>query len=81
MQLAAESGQTATTKLLADAGADLDTQDGKGRTPLHRATYEGHAEAAEVLLTVGADRGVLNANGKSAFEIARRGASYFKKRT
>ena len=63
------------------AGADLDTQDRKGRTPLHRATYEGHAEAAEALLAAGADTTILNRTGKTAFEIARKGASYFKKRT
>ena len=81
LQLAAERGKTDAVKLLAEAGADLNTQDRKGRTPLHRATYEGHAEAAEALLAAGADGTVLNRNGKNAFEIARQGASYLKKRT
>ncbi|MCY3713539.1 MAG: ankyrin repeat domain-containing protein [Gemmatimonadetes bacterium] len=81
LQLAAECGRAEAVKLLAAAGADLNTQDRKGRTPLHRATYEGHAEAAEALLAAGADTTVLNRNGKTAFEIARKGASYLKKRT
>ncbi|MXW04825.1 MAG: ankyrin repeat domain-containing protein [Gemmatimonadetes bacterium] len=81
IQLASECGRAEAVKLLAAAGADLDTQDRKGRTPLHRATYEGHAEAAEALLAAGADTTVLNRNGKTAFEIARKGASYLKKRT
>ena len=81
IQLAAERGRAEAVKLLAEAGADLDTQDRKGRTPLHRATYEGHAEAAEALLAACADTTILNRNGKTAFEIARKGASYFKKRT
>ncbi|MCY3554154.1 MAG: ankyrin repeat domain-containing protein [Gemmatimonadetes bacterium] len=81
MQLAAESGRPEAVKLLAAAGADLNTQDRKGRTPLHRATYEGHAEAAEALLAAGADTTVRNRNGKTAFEIARKSASYLKKRT
>ncbi len=81
LQLAAERGKAGAIRLLAGAGADLDTQDRKGRTPLHRATYEGHAEAAETLLAAGADSNMLNKNGKTAFEIARKGASYFKKRT
>lgn len=81
IQLAAEHGRAEAVKLLAAAGADLDTQDRKGRTPLHRATYEGHAEAAEALLDAGADTSLLNKNGKTAFEIARKGASYLKKRT
>ena len=34
----------------------------------------------EALLDAGADRTMLNKNGKTAFEIARLGASYFKKR-
>ena len=81
IQLAAERGQAEAVKLLAATGADLDTQDRKGRTPLHRATYEGHAETAEALLVAGVDRTVRNRNGKTAFEIARQGASYLKKRT
>lgn len=81
MQLAAECGRAEAVKLLAAAGADLDIQDRKGRTPLHRAAYEGHAEAAEALLAAGADTNVRNRNGKTAFEIARKSASYLKKRT
>ena len=81
IQLSAERGLAVCIKLLAAAGADLNAQDRKGRTPLHRATYEGHAEAAEALLAMGADPTVRNRNGKTAFEIARKGASYLKKRT
>ena len=67
-------------RLLSSHGADLDTQDRKGRTPLHRATYEGRAAAAEALLEMGADPAVLNKSGRTAFEIARKGAKYFKER-
>lgn len=81
IQFASECGRAEAVKLLAKAGADLNTQDRKGRTPLHRATYEGHAEAAEALLAAGADTTVLNRTGKTAFEIARKGAFYLKKRT
>jgi len=81
IQLAAECGRAEAVKLLAAAGADMDTQDRKGRSPLHRATYEGHAEAAEALLAAGANSNMQNKNGKTAFEIARKGASYLKKRT
>ncbi len=80
LQLAAERGKVGAIQLLAGAGAGLDTLDRKGRTPLHRATYEGHAAAAEALLAAGADRTMRNRKGKTAFEIARKGASYFKKR-
>ncbi len=81
IQLAAECGRTEAVKRLAAAGADLNVQDRKGRTPLHRATYEGHAETAEALLAAGVDWTVPNRNGKNAFEIARQGASYLKKRS
>ena len=80
LQLAAEADQAEMIRLLARHGADLDTQDRKGRTPLHRATYEGRAAAAEALLEMGADPTVLNKSGRTAFEIARKGAKYFKER-
>ena len=67
-------------RLLARHGADLNTQDRKGRTPLHRATYEGRVEAAEALLDAGADPTVLNRNGRTAFEIARKEARHFRER-
>ena len=67
-------------RLLARHGADLNTQDRKGRTPLHRATYEGCVAAAEALLEAGADPTVLNRNGRTAFEIARKEAKHFRKR-
>ena len=80
LQLAAETNQADMIRLLARHGADLNTKDRKERTPLHRATYEGCVEAAETLLEVGADPTVLNKSGKTAFEIARKDAKYFKTR-
>ena len=80
LQLAAEANRADMIRLLARHRADLNTQDKKGRTPLHRATYEGCVEAAEALLAVGADPTVLNKSGKTAFVIARKDAKYFKTR-
>ena len=80
LQLAAEGDQPEMIRLLARHGTDLKTQDRKGRTPLHRATYQGCAAAAEALLEAGADPTVLNKRGKTAFEIARKGAKYLKER-
>ena len=80
LQLASEANRADNIRLLARHNADLNTQDRKGRTPLHRATYEGCVDAAEALLEVGADPTVLNKTGKSAFQIARKDAKYFKTR-
>ena len=80
LQLAAEANRADMIRLIAQHNADLNTQDRKGRTPLHRATYEGCVEAAEALLEAGADPTVLNKNGKTAFQIARKDAKYFKQR-
>ena len=80
LQLAAESDRADMIRLLARHDADLNTQDRKGRTPLHRATYEGCVDAAEALLEVGAAPTFLNKSGKTAFQIARKDAKYFKTR-
>ena len=79
LQLAAEQDRAATIRLLAEHGADLNTQDRKGRTPLHRATYEGRVAAVEALLEAGADTEVRNKGGKTAFQIARKDARRFKR--
>ena len=66
-------------RLLAAHGADLNTQDRKGRTPLHRATYEGRVAAVEALLEAGADPEARNRSGKTAFQIARKDAKRFRR--
>ena len=72
--------QAETIRLLAKYGTDLNAQDAKGRTPLHRATYEGRVAAAEALLALGADPHIVNKRGKTAFAIARKEAKHFKAR-
>lgn len=67
-------------RLLAGHGADLDTQDRKGLTPLHRATYEGKVDALKALLEAGAVPSVTNRSGHTAFEIPRKEARHYKDR-
>jgi len=42
------------------AGTDVNAKDDVGMTPLHRATYQGYKEIAELLIAKGAD---VNAKG------------------
>ena len=49
---------------LVRAGSLLNTRDKGGWTPLHRAAYGSHPEAAQALLDAGADFDALNAQGQ-----------------
>lgn len=49
---------------LVRAGSLLNTRDKGGWTPLHRAAYGSHPEAAQALLDAGADFDALNAHGQ-----------------
>ena len=64
--------------LLADCGARLDPADSKERTPLHRATYIGQVETAEILIVLGADPDRRNNRGKTPLDIARKDCVYLR---
>ncbi len=51
----AESGNTERVLELLKQGADINTQDAKGRTPVMAATYGNHIETFTALLNAGAD--------------------------
>ena len=56
VHIAAQNGQMmALLYLIEVAGADIDTRDGFGRTPLLWAAYKGHDEVVDLLLTLKAD--------------------------
>ena len=55
---AATKGHTATAKALLDAGADTESVDKQGFTPLMAAAMKGHAAIAKALLDTGADTAV-----------------------
>jgi ankyrin repeat protein len=52
---AANFGKSSTLVFALNAGADVNTQDSCGYTPLHSAVQEGHKDTVELLLNAGAD--------------------------
>lgn len=62
------------SELRADAAHEF------GMTPLHWAARAGSIYCAEALLDHGADPRVKNVKGKTAFEIARKGAKSLRER-
>ena len=67
---AAAAGSLDDIKRLAAAGEDLNARDGNGRTPLHVATFQGHAATAATLIGMGADPGLLDRQRYDAVTIA-----------
>lgn len=63
LHLAAASGQTKTLLKLLDAGANPNSTDSLGMTPLWAALLNGRLESAEELLKRGADVEIRKANG------------------
>ncbi|GET85552.1 hypothetical protein, conserved [Leishmania tarentolae] len=57
--------------LLDHWGYDVDAQDSHGRTPLIWAAREGFAETIELLLSRGADRRIVDNDGRTALQHAR----------
>jgi len=57
---------------LIQAGGEVNKQDGKGSTPLHPASDNGHVEVITALLAAGADKTIKNGDGKTPHDLARR---------
>jgi hypothetical protein len=57
-------------QVLASAGADIQALDLKQNTPLHQAIEHRNASAAEILLDLGANARVLNANRQTPLSLA-----------
>ena len=58
-------------KVLLAGGADLDFQNRRGATPLHRAAQRGKRCIAPLLLAAGADPHVTDRAGKTPLDYAR----------
>jgi uncharacterized protein len=70
LHAAAARGSDEDIRRLAQAGADLNTRDNNGRTPLHVAAFQGHGAAAQALITLGADPALLDDQRYDAVTIA-----------
>jgi ankyrin repeat protein len=70
LRLAAYEGRLAIVKRLVEAGAQIEME---GWTPLIYATFNGHGEVVEFLLTKGADINAVSESGMSALMAAARG--------
>jgi hypothetical protein len=67
---AAKKGKTAQIEELLGKGADIESQDHDGRTPLMLAAQYGHTTAVRLLLDKGAKAGARDAQGWNAFMLA-----------
>lgn len=62
--------QKACIHLLIKAGADVNSRDEDGITPLMEAAWFGIGEGVQVLLNAGADKSLLDNSGRSAYKTA-----------
>ncbi|GGP19728.1 hypothetical protein GCM10007981_04580 [Thermocladium modestius] len=67
---AAEYGDAKKVKTLLEAGADPNTKDEYGSTPLHWAALKGHLDVVELLLKHGADPNVKDEDGSTPLHDA-----------
>ena len=58
-------------KILIQAGGEVNQQDRKGATPLHRASECGHVKVITALLAAGADKTIKNEDGKTPHDVAK----------
>lgn len=70
LHAAAATGSVSGIERLASPGADLNTRDRNGRTPLHVAAFQDQYDAARVLLRLGADPNALDAQRYDIVTIA-----------
>jgi hypothetical protein len=62
---AAREGNIEAVKQHLAAGANVNTKNNRGKTPLHRAAEKGHKEITELLIAAGADLNAKDKNGET----------------
>lgn len=70
LHLAAQKAQGAMIQLLVECGANINSLDGNGVTPLVDALFHKRIETAEQLLVLGADAGLVGNEGETAIGAA-----------
>ncbi|KAJ1489913.1 hypothetical protein T484DRAFT_1778803 [Baffinella frigidus] len=68
--IAADSGDETEVRQLVACGADVNTANENGYTPLHHAAYGGHAAVVQQLLAAGADGAAEDEEGTTPRSIA-----------
>jgi ankyrin repeat protein len=70
LRYAADFGSVATVKMLHEHGADINTVDNDGTTPLIAASESKRVDMTVYLLKAGADVNVVNSKGHTALAVA-----------
>ena len=73
LHYAASTGQVAVIEFLLENSAYIDAESPNGSTPLMMAAMYGSPESVKVLIQAGADLGIKNQLGLTAFDFAVRG--------
>ena len=72
VHFAAELGDEALLEVLISAGANLNAQDGRGRTPLILAAMKGYHKVVRALLSNGANPALTDRDGNTALELTKK---------
>ncbi|XP_052308653.1 ADP-ribosylation factor GTPase-activating protein AGD3 isoform X2 [Populus trichocarpa] len=70
LHIACETADIGMLELLLQYGANINSTDSGGQTPLHRCILRGRAGLAKMLLTRGADPRAVNGKDKTPLELA-----------